>query len=69
VRIFTYLLTVSINRLKSIISVDYSITKIIKTCSPTKHIMKVAADVLLEGRKTSHLLTAITVQQLLHPTR
>ena len=29
----TYLLTVSINWLKSIISVDYSIPKIIKSCS------------------------------------
>ena len=36
-RFFTYRysLTVSINRLKSIISVDYSIAKIIETCSHT----------------------------------
>jgi len=34
--VFTYLLTVSINRLKSIISVDCSIPKIIETCKWTK---------------------------------
>jgi len=33
-QVFTYFLAVSINRLKSIISVDYSIPKIIETCSP-----------------------------------